>query len=450
MITGLETLRTQLGDMPEGRCLAGFSGGADSTAMIMLLAAERDAGRLLPEAIHVNHGLRGAESEEDESFCRRICEELRIPIHTERVRLNEKSDENACREARFRCFRKVMDETGIRTLILAHNMDDLAETFMMRLIRGAGTEGLACMSERDERSSYTIFRPLLKISRKKIRETLMQHGIHWREDSLNESEDYLRNKVRSRLIPLLNELNEGATRRIANTAEIINGDNQVLQKITEDFLAANSNGRMIDAEALKRQPEALLCRILRCWWKRNMPDLEEHTLNARKTAELTALARSERGKINLPGGYYAEKGKTGMYLTGFPKKPPVEIPYIPGSSGETVFGDVCLITEPSEGNPGNGITEQEVPEEFLAGCVIRTRREGDRIRPFGMEGSRKLQDYLTDRGIDEPLRDQIPLICRHNEVLLAAGVGAGAVPKWNAQKKNIRLKWEGKMPWIIV
>ena len=181
-----------------------------------------------------------------------------------------------------------------------------------------------------------------------------------------------------------------------------------------------------------------------------MPDLEEHTLNARKTAELTALARSERGKINLPGGYYAEKGKTGMYLTGFPKKPPVEIPYIPGSSGETVFGDVCLITEPSEGNPGNGITEQEVPEEFLAGCVIRTRREGDRIRPFGMEGSRKLQDYLTDRGIDEPLRDQIPLICRHNEVLLAAGVGAGAVPKWNAQKKNIRLKWEGKMPWIIV
>ena len=92
MITGLETLRTQLGDMPEGRCLAGFSGGADSTAMIMLLAAERDAGRLLPEAIHVNHGLRGAESEEDESFCRRICEELRIPIHTERVRLNEKSD----------------------------------------------------------------------------------------------------------------------------------------------------------------------------------------------------------------------------------------------------------------------------------------------------------------------------------------------------------------------
>ena len=446
MMTATERLREKLGELPEGRCLAGFSGGADSTALMLLLAAERDAGRLRPEAVHVNHGLRGAESDGDEAFCRQLCEELRIPFHAERAELDGRSDENACREARFRCFRKVMDATGIRTLVLAHNRDDLAETFLMRLMRGAGTEGLACMSGRDERDGCTIFRPMLKTGREEIRQALAQDGIPWREDSLNESGAYLRNRVRAQLIPLMDEMSGDAAARIANTAEIVTGENRLLQELAERFLDVHADGRMLDPRALAEQPEALRNRILRTWWKRSAPELEEHTLNARQTAELAALAAAERGKVNLPGGTYAVKGRQGMYLTGFPEEPPEPAEFIPG---ETVFGDVRLVTGPSEGNPGDGITEQEVPEGFLTGCVIRTRRNGDRIRPFSMEGSRKLQDYLTDRGIDEPLRDRIPLICRGNEVLLAAGTGAGAVPAWNAEGKNIRLKWSGRMPWIL-
>ena len=91
----LETLRTQLKELPEGRCLIGFSGGADSTAMIRILAGERDGGRCEPEAIHVNHGLRGEESDGDEAFCREVCEELRIPLRTVRLRLEGKKDENS-------------------------------------------------------------------------------------------------------------------------------------------------------------------------------------------------------------------------------------------------------------------------------------------------------------------------------------------------------------------
>ena len=81
--------------------------------------------------------------------------------------------------------------------------------------------------------------------------------------------------------------------------------------------------------------------------------------------------------------------------------------------------------------------------------MIRTRQPGDRIRPFGMKGSRKLQDYLTDRSIDEPWRDEIPLLCRRNEVLFVAGVGTGAVPEWDADEDNVRLCWEGDLPWIL-
>ena len=102
---------------------------------------------------------------------------------------------------------------------------------------------------------------------------------------------------------------------------------------------------------------------------------------------------------------------------------------------------------PSEGNPGDGYLEQEMPAQLLAHCVIRTRRDGDRIRPFGSKGSRKLQDYLTDRGVDYPWRDRIPLLCNGTEVLLVGGVGAGGIPRGNPEADNVRLRWTGRMLW---
>ena len=103
---------------------------------------------------------------------------------------------------------------------------------------------------------------------------------------------------------------------------------------------------------------------------------------------------------------------------------------------------------PGEDNPGNGKTEQEVPAGFTEGCEIRTRRPGDRIYPFGMKGEKSLQDYLTDRRIDRAWRDRIPLLCRGQEVLLAAGVGAGRIPRWEKASRRERLVWKGSMPWM--
>ena len=443
MTDGIGALRAKAGGFPQGKCLAGFSGGADSLLMMLLLAQERDAGRAEPEAVHVNHGLRGEESDGDEDFCRRICGELRIPFHAMQAELSGREDENACREARFRCFRDVMDKTGIRQLVLAHNRDDLAETFLMRLLRGAGTEGLDCMSGHDRRDGYEIYRPLLTCGREEIREALRENGTAWREDSLNGTDAYLRNRVRGKLIPLMEEMNPGAAGRIAKTAEILGGENRMMQAEAEEFLRLHSNGGKIDTDALLQKPAPMQARILRTWWKRNMPEREEHTLSARQTEALAGLAGMPRGKINLPGGWNAVKARHGMYLTGAEKVIPEAVPLDPESREPIRFGETVLRIAESEGNPGNGVTEQEAPEDFFRGCVIRTRLNGDRIRPFGMSGSRKLQDYLTDRGVDEPIRDAIPLICRGNEVLFAVGVGAGAVPPWDGTKKNIRLKWTG-------
>ena len=115
---------------------------------------------------------------------------------------------------------------------------------------------------------------------------------------------------------------------------------------------------------------------------------------------------------------------------------------------ELMFGDFLLKETPSEGNPGDGKRSQEVPEGFTRGCVIRTRQPGDRIRPFGSAGSRKLQDYLTDRKIPEPYRNRIPLLCRDDEVLLVCGVGAGNIPRLDGRTPSVRLTWHGDMPWM--
>lgn len=444
-MTGLlENLRRKMDPLPEGKCLVGLSGGADSVALLVMSAGEHAPEGTSIEAVHVNHGLRGAESDRDESFVRELCGRYHVPLHIYRIDLQGRKDENTAREARFRCFRECMAETRADFLLLAHHADDQAETFMMRLMRGAGPEGLGCIRAADTRDGIRILRPMLRIRRQEIREALRENGIAWREDSSNGSAVYLRNDVRMRLIPLMEEMNAGTAGRIAETARQIAAENEMLAADAEEFLRKYAGDRWIDSDALKKEPECMKRRILRQWWRNNAPRMQEHELSAVQTERLAELAAADSGKINLPGGLYAEKGRQALHLTGLPREPH---PPVPVTGNRTDFGPVSLLVLPGNANPGNGRREQEVPPGFLQGCVIRTRRPGDRIIPFGMTGNRKLQDYLTDRGIDAAWRDEIPLLCRGDEVLLVCGVGAGNIPEWTAQTDHIRLAWQGEIPW---
>ena len=195
-MTGMEELRRKIGLLPGGLYLAGVSGGADSVALLTLLTGSGAPAGIRLEAVHVNHGLRGAESDGDEAFVRELCAKYHVPLHVYHPDLHGKKDENTAREARFRCFRECMDATGADYLALAHHADDLAETFMMRLLRGAGPEGLGCMKTTDERDGIHIIRPMLGLRRAEIREALQENGIQWREDSSNSSTVYFRNDIR--------------------------------------------------------------------------------------------------------------------------------------------------------------------------------------------------------------------------------------------------------------
>ena len=444
MAETIETLRVKIPPVKEGNYLLGLSGGADSVALLMILLPAIREDRIRVEAVHVNHGLRGRESDEDALFCSELCKKEKIPLSIYNADLSGRTDEASAREARFAAFRKRYAETHADALILAHHADDQAETFLMRLLRGAGPDGLACMKTDENVVGIRILRPMLSLRREEIREALRTDGIIWREDRTNTDTSYLRNRIRYELIPMLNRISGTAVDKICRAALLSGEDNLVLNAMARSLLDRISDGRRLDAYELAKEPTAIRKRALRIWWQEQGPSLKEHTLNASQTELLEGLLETEKGKVNLPGGLHAVRERKFLFLTEEETTVP-EPATITGA--ETVFGSFRLIESETEGNPGDGKRTQEVPSGFARGCVIRTRQPGDRIRPFGSNGYRKLQDFLTDRQIAEPFRDQIPLMCRDKEVFLVCGVGAGAIPNWDPEQNPVRLTWLGKTPW---
>lgn len=441
---GLDALRERFAVRPEGHCLLGLSGGADSVALLYLLLPDVRNGRLKLSAVHVNHGLRGAEADEDERFAGQLCDTHGIPYFIRRADLRGKTDEETARDARYTCFCECMKDTGADALLLAHHRDDLAETFLMRLMRGAGPDGLGCMQAESMNRGMKILRPLLQIGKDELKQLLAGNGIPWREDASNADTGYLRNAVRHELLPRMEAMSAGAGKRLAQTACLISEENMFLDRQAEEFLNRYAGEDWIETVPLRGTGPAMAARILRRWWRRWAPPLQEHALSFAQTQELLALAYEERGTVNLPAGCRASAGKCFLHLTDGTVPSYGTVPCT-GQGGR--LGPYMLEAAGPAAGPGDGKLSQAVPEGFLQGCVLRTRLPGDRITPFGMRGSKKLQDYLTDRGIDAAWRDRIPLLCRDREVLLAAGVGAGNIPVWNGNERYIRLEWHGSMPW---
>lgn len=444
MYEAIGVLRRKMRMADAKRVLIGLSGGADSVALLMALLPDILDGRLQAEAVHVNHGLRGSASEGDEQFCRKLCEREGIRLTVYRAELNGRKDEASAREARYAAFRSRYAEYGADALALAHHADDQAETFLMRLLRGAGPDGLACMKEEETSGDIRILRPMLSLRREEIRAALRADGIAWREDESNLDPSFLRNRIRLELIPAMNRISGTAVEKICAAAALSGEDNRTLYTQACGILNRISTGRVLNAQALAEVPSALRRRVLRLWWQDQGPALKEHALSMAQTEAFERLLFADKGKINLPGEMHAVRNGKYLFLTGR-EAPPPEAVRVTGS--ETVFGSYRLTETASEENPGDGKRTQEVPEGFTDGCVVRTRQPGDIIRPFGSSGSRKLQDYLTDRRIAEPFRDRIPLLCRDREVLLVCGVGAGNIPRRTPNTPSVRLTWHGEMPW---
>ncbi len=321
MTEGWEALLRRMDPRPSGRCLAGISGGADSMALLHLMLLLREAGEAEVEVIHVNHGLRGREADGDEAFVRSFCLEKRVPVHAVRVDLGGRKDENTAREQRYAAFERVLRAEGIRTLVLAHQREDQAETLLMRLMRGAGPEGLRDMRKAETRNGYSILRPMLKISGQELRARLEADGIPWREDGSNRETRYLRNRIRMELLPRMEEIAPGTGIHLARAAALIGQDGDALDRCAEELLDRFSGPGWIGVSALRGNPAAVRSRALRGWWLRDGPKLQERGLSFEQTRRLEGLLEAPFGAtVNLPAGWRARRRKERLVLV----EPPAE------------------------------------------------------------------------------------------------------------------------------
>ncbi|HEY7182204.1 MAG TPA: tRNA lysidine(34) synthetase TilS [Blastocatellia bacterium] len=309
----METLQ-RFGVGGQDSIVAAVSGGADSAAMLDALARfQRSEGR--PGSIivaHLNHQLRGEESDEDEAFVRDLAGRLELPVCAERVAVAERAEaekrnlEAVARGLRYEFLLKVAEARGANVVFTAHTLDDQAETILMRLIRGSGAEGLrgihqiVALSDR-----VNLIRPALGIMRAEVIEHCEHYELPFRSDSSNFLVDFTRNRVRLELLPMLETFNPRVKESLARASEFLVRDEDYLRDMAAEYLAASykelGEESGLDVKALGNAPAAIRRRVLRLWLRAGRGNLRR--INASHIVAIESLLIGPSGRrVDLPGG----------------------------------------------------------------------------------------------------------------------------------------------------
>lgn len=445
--------------LPEGtsRVLLALSGGPDSMVMADLFCRLAKEARLFLWVAHLNHMLRGEESRQDAEFVRRWAEEHNLPyIISQRdvaqLRLPGESKAVAARRVRYEFLAECAEQAGAERIALAHTLSDQAETVLMRLLSGGG-QGLRGIPP--VRTPY--IRPLIEIKREEILAYAQQFGVAYRIDSSNLSVEYLRNKIRLHLIPYLrNNYNPKVEEALARSAEILRAEHDYLAAVTEAWISANvqetAEAASLLVERLNQEPLAIRRRVI------------NRLLTARGGREITfahveqvlALAASSRGtgELALPGlrvvrdyRYLRLESASGGAAKVEAAPPWVQLA-IPG---ETILPEYSLIITASvhEGGPAElqrlqsaanrppGMSAYYDLDQIELPLVVRTRLPGDSFQPFGLQGSKKLKDFLIDEKVSPGLRDRIALVTNSQGILWVVGLRSSELGKVTERTRRI-------------
>jgi tRNA(Ile)-lysidine synthase len=368
-----------------------LSGGGDSVCLLDV--ALRLGART--SALHVNYGLRPG-ADDDEAFVSELCRRLGVPLHVERVELGEEGNlQERAREARYGLAEGVAEAD----YAAAHTASDQAETVLYRLAVSPGSRALHGMAPRRGR----LVRPLLAVTRDEVRDYLRARGLEWREDPSNADRRFARARVRHELLDSLRTIGPAAERTIAETARQLREEAEVLDAAVSAAVEELGGGPAVSLAELRERPPALRRLILRrLAGDRPVPD--------------SILDVDERGtkSIDLGGGLRAVAEYGTLRFTRAPEEAlpdPVELT-VPG---RVRFG--YWEVEASLGGAG------DVSVSGLgASATVRAWRDGDRIRPVGLGGTKTLQDLFTDRKVPRALRRRLPVVEAEGAIVWVAGV----------------------------
>ena len=409
--------------------IVGFSGGWDSMCLLDIMnKLSREHGFLLVAA-HLNHNWRGKESMAEKERCLAFCEENDITFISDTLAEGIKPSELTAREMRYDFFKKCAEEFEADAILTAHTKSDNAETILYRIIKGTGLNGLEGIKEIRALGGFKVIRPILNFSRKDIEEYCIKNELYPNNDSSNANTKYARNNIRHNIMPAIKLINPNIENSLITLADIAAGNNKIINELmqnienqitigdkwlTQNFLILNSaiKQHFIYKLLLKNDIEPSFSKT-----QELISFISENQKS--KTGKTLSVANDKRLFVSHKYTYFVHNSHY--------KK--IEDEIIVYEAGEYVLDGryKVIIKEDNE-------KVEKFPEAISNSAyvdlsntnfplTIRTRRNGDIIQPFGMQGKMKLKKYFINKNIPEHDRDKIILLCRDNEVLWAIGAG---------------------------
>jgi tRNA(Ile)-lysidine synthase len=480
---------------PEEIVVVGVSGGADSVCLLHVLAKWRKGLGIKLHIAHLNHQLRGVESEADAEYVSNLAGSLCIPITIDRQDVaayrteRNCSIEEAARELRYAFLARVAREVGANRMAIGHTRDDQVETILMHILRGTGITGLCGLAPRSpmaydrqgiswpaKQSNLLVIRPLLDITREETTSYCQEHQLAPRIDSSNLSPSFFRNRLRLQLLPLLRQYNPSVDQALLRLADIAKEDSALIEQqasgVWDEVARQENNAIYLDKKQIASLPIALQRHLLRAAVTKLAGDTRD--IEASHIEAARSLLNKPVGKrISLPHSLICQGGYNELVITKLPfviastakqsQLPPCPFPPLPGEfplkvPGKTVFPGWNVIASivqervdslslrgilsTSEGTCQSNLVAHFDLHKTGTELFVRQRRPGDRFQPLGMNMPKKLQEFMVDDKIPRSWRGHIPIVCSPQQIIWVVGWRIDdRVKTTEASKEILRLEF---------
>ncbi len=424
--------------LPKGtRLLCAVSGGADSMCLLKLMLSMREKLDISVCAAHFEHGIRGQESLRDANFVADWCKENNVELVLEHgkaeayAKAHSMGLEEAARVLRYDFLNRAAEKTGCTKIATAHNADDNVETMLFNLARGTGSLGLSGIPP----VRGNIIRPLLGCTRAQIEQYLRENNVPHVEDSSNASDDYSRNIIRHRVMPVLREINPEISAAAGRTAELLREDENYLSASAENFIRKNYDGESLEAEKLLNLPRPVAARVIR--------KLSEKNLSYKNVQDVLNFCSGEGlGWTDIPGlRIRREYGRIYFKDENWGKIEEKEI--VPDS--EMIIPELGLKIKAYL-----SVKTEEINDLFktylfkyanICGNIMLTgRKNGDSITPYGRNCTKSLKKLFLEAGYTQRQRDLTPVLRDDKGVLAVYGLAVSQ--RVRAQKGDEVLRIE--------
>jgi len=443
------------------KVIVAVSGGPDSISLLHLLYRLKEKLHISLAVAHVNHSLRGRESDGDEAYVKDFCDKRGIDYFPRRADIHKIEEEKsiscetAGREVRYEFFSELLKEIKADKIALAHNANDQAETVLMRIMRGTGMEGLVGIKPvRDK----IFVRPLINTKRQEIEKYCVENNLQPRIDKSNMEKIYNRNKIRLELIPYIQEnFNKDIISTINRLSSTINKDNEYLEEIAgkkfKEFCEKDGD-KVIIYEKAFNEPEAIITRIIRMALTKLVGNL--YNFEKSHIYDVISIQANSTGKmVTLPNHVLVVNNYKDIHLsikenfTNISRSSEyvLKVNNIINTEDYNINIQIKDYNLKIQGKLIKGIENVGFKNKNLTECfdydkicediTIRYRKEGDRFTPLGMKGSKKLKNFFIDLKISSSERDNIPLICFGDDIAWVVGYRISEKYRISQQSKNI-------------